>query len=493
MLILGLNRFAKPQPSGNNMQKNTNMNGRNRNATQDSPQVQILRKGTDNWRNNDQGANQSKPKDATRTSYSQMLTRNPRANQTPAPKLETWRKSSQQNIPPGRNDVEPARAQKPVNTNLPQGPKAILPFKQFNDNDLKENTIPIQVNVGDVPASNLNSQALDCSDALRKLLRISSEPQVADVQSTLPNTTPINLNDIFKISNSTAPVPGLPNSLPKPPSNWTKPADASQSDEKVQTPANSFLSFAQQQSQPQPPQPQIQQHSQPHPHPVPHPQMLPHPLSLPMPPNQQQRMPFQHHFVQQQQYNQMHPPFGNPPFHQPMPLQHQPMPPNQRHPLVQDPALLAANLAQRNGAPFFIPGGNMNFFSNPQLPPAFPHHPDAQAPIPTNFFGNQGNQRQPPMQQAVPHQGPNGPQNLSNNSKYLPGHGAFIPLQAIRKSAKPKAAAVNKQEPEAVAECSKELNQVGWRQTNLLYISTYNKQQDHYKPISLIPFRHSRK
>lgn len=34
-------------------------------------------------------------------------------------------------------------------------------------------------------------------------------------------------------------------------------------------------------------------------------------------------------------------------------------------------------------------------------------------------------------------QGPIGPQNLSNNSKHMPGHGAFIPLQAIRKNAKP--------------------------------------------------------
>lgn len=34
-----------------------------------------------------------------------------------------------------------------------------------------------------------------------------------------------------------------------------------------------------------------------------------------------------------------------------------------------------------------------------------------------------------------PHQ-PQGPQNLAYNSMYSPGHGAFIPLQAVRQNSK---------------------------------------------------------
>lgn len=73
-------------------------------------------------------------------------------------------------------------------------------------------------------------------------------------------------------------------------------------------------------------------------------------------------------------------------------------------------------------------------------------------------------------------QGPIGPQNLSNNSKHLPGHGAFIPLQAIRKAAKPtkntvapakkNAAKLHKRPPLTEQEIHEQINQFKRQITN---------------------------
>lgn len=93
--------------------------------------------------------------------------------------------------------------------------------------------------------------------------------------------------------------------------------------------------------------------------------------------------------------------------------------------------------------PPFNPNMNPNMFNVPMNVP-MPNHPGMMRPflhmgpqIAANFnaFPNQmGLQPSAPVSHIK--QGPIGPQNLSNNSKHLPGHGAFIPLQAIRKNTK---------------------------------------------------------
>lgn len=104
----------------------------------------------------------------------------------------------------------------------------------------------------------------------------------------------------------------------------------------------------------------------------------------------------------------------------------------------------AANGFSFGPPPPFMPPPPRPFMFN--APMNLPHHPGMMRQyigmgpqIAANFnaFPNQMVVPQPstPMQNIK--QGPIGPQNLSNNSKHLPGHGAFIPLQAIRKNAKP--------------------------------------------------------
>lgn len=104
----------------------------------------------------------------------------------------------------------------------------------------------------------------------------------------------------------------------------------------------------------------------------------------------------------------------------------------------------AANGFSFGPPPPFMPPPPRPFMFN--APMNLPHHPGMMRQyigmgpqIAANFnaFPNQMVVPKPstPMQHIK--QGPIGPQNLSNNSKHLPGHGAFIPLQAIRKNAKP--------------------------------------------------------
>lgn len=126
-------------------------------------------------------------------------------------------------------------------------------------------------------------------------------------------------------------------------------------------------------------------------------------------------------------------PFGQPaPFMPPPPRGFNPNLPNQI-PLFNVPMNLPPNHPGMM-RPFIQ--SNVRIGMGPQIAANFNAFPNHMGPQPST-----------PMQHIK--QGPIGPQNLSNNSKHLPGHGAFIPLQAIRKNAKPtkNTVAPNKSNP----------------------------------------------
>lgn len=158
-----------------------------------------------------------------------------------------------------------------------------------------------------------------------------------------------------------------------------------------------------------------------------------------------------------------------------VPMPNNQQPPFPMHPMPMPMPLPFINANAPNGFPFGQPIPYMPFnpaMPNPNMPMYnMPPHPGMMRPfmhsnvrvgmgpqIAANF--NMFPNRMGPQPSAPMHpikQGPIGPQTLSNNSKHMPGHGAFIPLQAIRKTAKPtknttaanksNAAKPNKQQP----------------------------------------------
>lgn len=261
----------------------------------------------------------------------------------------------------------------------------------------------------------------DCSDALRKVLGISIgliEDRAEVAQSKIPETTPIDLNEMFKRSAQSGPATdfmgGLPVALPPPPLEWQTDLNKKKTDGKNETaqslvPVKSSNSAAK--VQPPASSGQIP--------PYPAHSVLGQFISSP---------PYQHPLqLQQKTFTQQQQAFKNP-------SNHQSAPPSYQH----------------KNIPPFTSQGKTNFFGKQKLPPPFPNqHPNATPIQANNNFG----QRQQRTSNN-PH-GPNGPQNLSNNSKYKPGQGAFIPLQAARKNVKPKAVPANQdnsmQKPELIS------------------------------------------
>lgn len=281
----------------------------------------------------------------------------------------------------------------------------------------------------------------DGSDALRKLLGISFDARNNETESSIPHTTQIDLNAMFNKANIAAEAPvELPTSLPQPPANWHAKKSIASNDG-FSTPShpivadNAAQASVQLDSVPQLPQQPVLQ-------------------ARPMPPMQAN---FRPHQALQPHMPNGHLSFANGQLQHPRFMHHQPMQ-NRGMPMMHPngPAVFQhASMMQHanqistppNNIPPFMKQGVNLFQRQPyQLPPAFGGHPDAMpGSEQSNMFG-------PPKSASVSRQRPDGPHNLSNNSKYLPGNGAFIPLQAARKIVKPKPATVNHtEEPPAVA------------------------------------------
>lgn len=204
-------------------------------------------------------------------------------------------------------------------------------------------------------------EAGDCSDVLRKLLKISSQTAPSPNKESQPFD--FLLNKSMPASSTGAPFPNqIPaKMLPKPPSDWTGKEH----------------------------KPKVQ--------------MLSNQHGFPMHPPMPVPMPFMNNTPNGFAFGQA--PFIPPPFN----------------------------------PHFNVPTNHPNAFNAPPNHPAMMRpfmHMGPQIAANFNAFPNQmGPQPSTPMHHIK--QGPIGPQTLSNNSKHLPGHGAFIPLQAIRKNAKP--------------------------------------------------------
>lgn len=408
-ITYGLESDRDKKMPQNNKNRNANFND-NKNQAQSNA---VIRGGNgDNAGNN-------------QASYSQILARNPKnTNQTRATP-NNWRDNNNQH---GDN----VRSIKKQNNNEN--------WRENNSNKKENNTesinksnvqMPIQqmseLQVGPIPFS---ASTDDSSDALRKLLGISSTVQTTK-EPHQPHTTPLDLNTIFSLSNQTSSVEQiLPIVLPKPPENWRlRSNDVKDTKDELFTSKVELHSQSKPQQSHAPLQPaQLKPNQQTmHQHLPTHPQLFPlQPPPYMIPPNH--NGPFM-------------PPSMQPPMHTPFnnhgPAMHVLRQPNQPVP--------------HNQMPPFVHGMNL-FYGHGQghLPPAFSNRPDAGGPKHNNSFGHIQRQ-QPPQQQhqqmAYNHQGPNGPHMLNtNNSKYMPGHGAFIPLQAARKNVKPKSYA----EPQAV-------------------------------------------
>lgn len=239
------------------------------------------------------------------------------------------------------------------------------------------------VNAPTASGNNANEAGGDSSDALRRLLRISDQTSTSAPSKELPSFD-LRLNkSLIPPYSIEVPV----QLLPKPPSDWT----GKEKKLKAEKPNNSNNSSQQPNQMP----------------------VHPLPMSIPLP-------------------------FMNTGFPFPQP----PQPPQPLQP-------------QQPPQPQFMPPqfrGQMTMFIAPPMNTA-PLHPGMMRPfmnssvrmgmgpqIAANFNAFPSQMSHPPLSQPMHHlikQGPVGPQNLSNNSKHPPGHGAFIPLQAIRKSAKP--------------------------------------------------------
>lgn len=362
------------------------------------PQVQILRKDNDNLGN--------------QQSYSQVLS---------AAKVQNRPQSGKDARANGPNQVKTGDRRQNDNQNAVQ--HSNMNGRNKNDakqaTDHRQNQIPtypaVQSNVGPAPLP-----TVDSSDALRKLLRISADTEPI----TAPQTIPIDLNAIFSKSATIGDgMLELPKSLPKPPANWhmKKPID-SEDTGLVSQPIETQAHDDQQQSsaiaQPLPPQMAA---------------FVPHPMAVPPSHLPNGQVPFMagaplfiHHpgMPPPHMIPIMHP--NGPPAYVHPPMQRHPMPMSSHHPNI----------------PPFVQHGGGNLYQRPpqHMPPPFGGHPGmVAAPY------QEPPASQPKSTAAANQQRPNGPHNLSNNSKYAPGNGAFIPLQAARKNVKPKVTTANQQ------------------------------------------------
>lgn len=407
-----------------NKTRNSNLNDNKNQA----PPIQIMRKG-----NGDNAANNQ--------TYSQVLSRNPKNTNQSRTTPNNWRDGPNQNADNNRPNKKQNNVENWRGNNANKKDNSKINSADKSENIVRSNIpnpIPIQqmadLNIGSIPFTNSTD---DSSDALRKMLGISSAVQT-NKEAQQPHTTPIDLNAIFnKPSLTTSVEPILPHALPKPPENWRlRSNDAKDIKDELFTNKVELTPQAKpQQSQPQLHAPQqaaqlnanaqIMHQNVPT---LPHSTQFPQPHTMHVPPNAH----------------------GIPP---PAPFM---IPPNHTGPFMAPPVPAAMqppfnnhgqaiHVMRPNGPyhplpipnhPPFVQGMNL-FYAPPQLPPAFSNRPDA--PKQNNSFGH--NQRQHQHQQQMPHsrQGPNGPHMLkTNNSRYTPGHGAFIPLQAARKNVKPK-------------------------------------------------------
>lgn len=399
----GLNREKEPRENFKQSQKY------NFNAKQEQSQpIQILRKGAANNEN----------------SYSQVLKNTGHNN------VNQFARGDQRQ---SRNNQQRFGNQKPNNMNNVNQSSKRGPRKDFGKAP-QQRQAPLEIPTEAIAGMTINSIpppsvpiATDSSDFLRQILGISggfseTRAEISEFKK-LPETTPIDLNEMFKRSAKNGPatdfMAGLPVALPPPPLEWRKdinkgkPIEQSEIAKSLVPVKGSGRSAIVQ----QPSAPLIGQmpgyHAAPiqvpfmppfHPHPAQHP-----PQGFP-----QHQQPFKNVMVHNQPYP--HPQsMGQ---HPPVPHQHRNIPP-------------------------FANQVKTNFFGKHKLPPAFPNqHQQVSAQNQNHSFGQQRQQRGNGNQH-----GPNGPQNLSNNSKHKPGHGAFIPLQAARKNVKPKAAPVNQEKP----------------------------------------------
>lgn len=116
--------------------------------------------------------------------------------------------------------------------------------------------------------------------------------------------------------------------------------------------------------------------------------------------------------------------------------------PRQIHPpfMNSNMPIVQRHVVPHSGAPFTYPHARMG------------------SSIVANFSHHSQHPSMLPGQHQINRQGPIGPQNLSNNSKHFPGHGAFIPLQAIRKNAKSKNNDVQVQQPQSKYNSNREIS-----------------------------------
>lgn len=347
----------------------------------------------------------------------------------------------------------------------------------FHERQLNESNQAEKMDNMAVTVARNDDKTTDSSDALKKLLGISNTLKDGHQPITSAADAPFDclnqnlvkgdpqqvlLDNLFnQKDNGFSQI--SPQALPKPPSNWTGQLFKNKEAGKPKSPTTSALNPLQQFQQSNPHLFQNHHHQQPQNH---HQQ----------PQNHQQQQPLQihhnRHFDPQNVLQQQHQPKGKPPQYFPYQYHHMPpqfaqphnfqppMPSHSHHhhphahphphhhhhhmqPFIpfhaQEPPHLFNSVQGRNTALYYNTNmGNVSKFNNlPQHnPPPFAYpNPEPRQPLPVS--SGQETERN------VKLQSPNGPQNLSNNSKYLPGHGAFIPLQAIRKSAKAKAIAGN--------------------------------------------------
>lgn len=432
----GLNREKLPRENANQSQKY------NFKARSEQPQpIQILRKGAENNEN----------------SYSQVLKnsghnnvnqfsrgdhRQPRNNQS--------RSGNQK--PNNMNNANDSWRRGPRNDNFGNGPQqkqAPLEIPVKGISEMTVNSVPIPS-----PSAPITN---DSSDVLRKMLGISggfaeARAEVAEFKKQ-PETTPIDLNEMFKRSAKIGPasdfMAGLPVALPPPPLEWRKDINKGKPIENTEVLVPVKGSSRSAKAQPSAPLLGQMPAYQAVPIQVPFmPPFHPHPAQH-LPPSFSHQQPFNNAMVHNQPYP--HPQsIGQ---HPPVPHQNRNIPP-------------------------FTNQAKANFFGKHKLPPAFPNQHQNQVPTQNHSFGQQRQQRG----NANPH-GPNGPQDLSNNSKFKPGHGAFIPLQAARKNVKPKAAPVNHQKPHsAVVKVCKQCRKYS-------YQITVNKMKV-FNEIKLYFYRH---
>lgn len=361
------------------------------------------------------------------------------SDQKPTPNV-LQRQNQSSNVPNNRKNISstlqqvnaaPNASKKVINLNEIPLPKQFAEMKLEPSIRKQENETQSNISLSLAAATLPATSSIDTSDVLRKILGISLNAP----PTTTETSQPIDLNALFanaqRAPPTVAPQPSFDlkveaNMLPKPPSNWTKPTNRASQQQPLQSIQPPLLPQPPQ----QPPLPPKQQQYQNH-------QQLQQQQF-----HQQQQEQFQRH-MQQLQHKQTFPflfnnnaqnvhPIQLHRAQMPMPipmqaiLQHQeipsmmqPHPPANYHPHhhQQQPHLHhQTNHRQMTQPEMVLPQPFRQ--TNVRMP---------VSPIAANFNR--------PLNQKLP-EAPKGPHALSNNGKHMPGHGAFIPLQAARKNAK---------------------------------------------------------